>query len=194
MEWASAVNAIYCPVAFQNYSDFNSAQLIARTYTGVHDNSTMVSPTDKLNQLISSLLILNNDASVLEIDNAFSSVDRDRLNLIIQSGIFDGSGDEFIHQINNKVKEFEKNHQRLDRLDVYGLFGTGLAFASKVDPVLFPPVIAFGGWIAKYALKGAEWNSSIGSRVIDWLRGMATNTSATPVFINRVRGKAQKIK
>ncbi|MEX1669485.1 hypothetical protein AB4876_11235 [Zhongshania guokunii] len=184
VEWAAAVGATYCSIENESYSDFSSAQLCASMYSGV-ENSPIVNPIKSLEPFIEGLLTLNNDVSVLEVDDVFTSSDIDRLGDYLRgvSDIEDPIAE--IGFLNDKIKKFETNQNRINRLDILGLGGVAVATAMTGNAY-----VPFGVWIAQYLLKNADPSRDFGGRAIDWVRAINTRSSTDAVLVSRLRSKA----
>ncbi|GAB1265136.1 hypothetical protein [Aurantivibrio infirmus] len=183
VEWAAAVGATYCPIENESYSDFGPAQLCASMYSGVR-NSPLVNPIKSLEPFLEGLLTLNNDASVLEVDDVFTSSDIDRLGGYLRgvSEIDDPIAE--IGFLNDKIKKFETNQNRLNRLDILGLGGAAVATAMTGNAY-----VPFGVWIAQYILKNADPSRDVGGKAIDWIRAINTRSSTDAVLVSRLRSK-----
>lgn len=186
VEWAAALHAVYCPFNSNGYSDANWANFCASAYSGVK-NAPIVNPIQNLDIFIDGLLTLNNDASVLEIDQVFTSKDIDRLGQLLR-GVSPGENiNEILRSINEKVQKFETNQGRLDRLDILGLGG---AVGAVLTGNIYIPL---GAWVAEYVLKNADPSRDIGGKALDWMRAINTRTSTDAVLISRLRNKTKSI-
>lgn len=185
VEWAAAVGATYCPIENEGYSDFNAANLCASLYSGV-ENAPLLNPVKSLEPFMEGLLTLNNDASVLEIDDVFTSNDIDRLGGYLRglTGLEDPS--EEIVILNERIRKFETNQNRISRLDILGLGGVAVATAMTGNPY-----VPFGLWIAQYILKNADPSRDIGGKAIDWIRAINTRSSTDAVLVSRLRSKVK---
>lgn len=185
VEWAAAVGATYCPIEMEGYSDFNAANLCASFYSGVR-NSSLINPIKSLEPFMEGLLTLNNDAPVLEVDDVVTSTDIDRLGRYLRgvTGFEDPS--EEIVILNDKIKKFETNQKRIERLDILGLGGVAIATAMTGNPY-----VPFGLWIAQYILKNADPSRDIGGKAIDWIRAINTRSSTDAVLVSRLRSKTK---
>ncbi|WP_163575189.1 hypothetical protein [Halomonas faecis] len=187
VEWAAAVGATYCPIENEGYSDFNAANLCASLYSGV-ENAPLLNPVKSLEPFMEGLLTLNNDAPVLEVDDVFTSSDIDRLGGYLRgvTGLEDPS--EEIAALNERIRRFEHNQDRINRLDILGLGGVAVATAMTGNPY-----VPFGLWIAQYILKNADPSRDIGGKAIDWIRAMNTRSSTDAVLVSRLRSKIQDL-
>jgi hypothetical protein len=184
VEWAAAVGAAYCPVEHNGYSDFGTSEICASTYSGVR-NAPLVNPIKSLDSFMEGLLTLNNDAPVLEVDDVFTSSDIERLGDYMK-GIHEFEEPlKEVESLNKKIKKFETNQKRLERLDILGLGGVAVATAMTGNPY-----VPFGVWLTQYMLKNADPSKDCGGKVIDWVRGINTWTSTDAVLISRLRSKA----
>lgn len=187
VEWAAALRSTYFPVERGGYSSYSSASLCASMYSGVR-NSPTVNPIEDFQSFVSGLLTLDNDAPVLEVDSAFSHRDIDQLAALL-SGMNDrGERQVLIDKANENIGQFEKNSERLNRLDFYSLGG---AAAGVLSGNLYLPL---GVWIAQYILSKADPSIDFGGRAMDWVRGANSYTSADVVMLSRVRKKVSSAK
>jgi len=183
IEWAAAVGATYCPIENNGYSDFNTANLCASLYSGVR-NSPLVNPMKSLEPFMEGLLTLNNDAPVLEVDDIFTSSDIDRLGRYLKgmAGFDDPSAE--IGILNEKIRKFETNQNRINRLDILGLGGVAVATAMTGNQY-----VPFGLWIAQYILQNADPSRDVGGKAIDWIRAINTRSSTDAVLVSRLRSR-----
>lgn len=187
VEWAAAVGATYCPIENEGYSDFNAANLCASLYSGV-ENAPLLNPIKSLEPFMEGLLTLNNDAPVLEVDDVFTSSDIDRLGGCLRGLTGFEEPSEEIAILNEKIRKFETNQNRINRLDILGLGGVAVATAMTGNPY-----VPFGLWIAQYILKNADPSRDIGGKAIDWIRAINTRSSTDAVLVSRLRSKIKDL-
>ena len=189
IEWAVALNATYFPIEVDGYSEAPAAQLCASVYSGVK-NQSIINPIQNLEVLVNGLLTLNNDAPVLEVAEAFADNDIEKLRQLVLKNGAGTDVETMIQSINKEVQHFEKNQNRLARLDMYGLASAAVAAASVTTNVLPSSIyVPLGAWVVQYVLKNADSSKDAGGPVLDWLRAKNTWSNKDAVLISRLRNK-----
>lgn len=180
--WAAALGATYFPFEGDGFSEAKAASLCASMYSGVR-NAPLVNPLRDFNVFVEGLLTIDNDAPVLEVDDVFTAKDIDRLGAFLKGIDPEGTGDDVLKSLNEKVARFERNEGRLNRLDILSLGG---AAAGALTSNVYLPL---GAWVVQYLLSKADPSVDVGGKIVDWVRAANARTTTNAVLISRIRRK-----
>lgn len=185
VEWAAALHSTYFPFEGKDYSTYPHASLCASMYSGVR-NSPTVNPVKDFQPFVNDILTLDNDAPILEVDSAFSPRDIKQLADLLNHTSDEEDRQALVDKTNEKIRQYEKNSARLNRLDIFSLGG---AAAGALTGNIYLPL---GIWIAQYILSKSDPSVDFGGRSLDWVRGVNAYTSANVVLLSRVRNKINR--
>jgi hypothetical protein len=184
IEWAASLNATYFPFEDERYSEAGAASLCASMYSGIR-NAPLINPLKDFRIFVEGLLTINNDAPILEIDNVFTTQDINRLGAMLKRVDSENDSAVILRALNEKISRFERNQNRLNRLDIFSLGG---AAAGAITSNIYIPL---GVWVMQYILSKADPSTDVGGRTLDWLRAANSLTSPDTVLISRIRKKLQ---
>lgn len=192
VEWASAIRATLFPIQTETFSEQAACELYASLYSGIQDDPTPVT-YGGTETVVGDLLSLDDDAPIMEVEEAFSTADLDRLGEVIRK-IGDSSLNSTtlraaIDEMNERVHAFEKRSEYLERLDLLTLVGavSAAAFGDQTAVRLLP----IGAWVAQYILLKADPSLDPGGRLLDWARGINAWTTGDIVLVSRLKKKLQ---
>jgi hypothetical protein len=191
VEWAGVLGATVFPVETENYSEQLACEICASAYSGV-PKEKIPTAFGSVETIVQGLLSLDNDAPILEVAEVFSNTDIDRIGQIVQkiaeNSLTEDSLSFAIHEINEKVKTYERHSDRLNRLNLTGLSAAiaGITLLSNPTAVTYIPVTQ---WIIEYLLKNADPRKDFGGGFIDWVRGLNAWTTGDIVLVSRLRKK-----
>lgn len=187
VEWSAALNANFCPTNTGGANIDAMATAAASFITGV-PNKNFIDPVTKLDTIISDLLVLDNAAPIQEVLDAFQAKEISRLNKILRDCNFEiNATNQYISEINEKVKQFEhiqKGAKKRDMLGVAGALIPAVLAGTTGGLGVLAAWIPFGAYVAQRIIsnEGRE-----GNPVIDWLKAKNTFTTSETVFISRMR-------
>jgi hypothetical protein len=193
VEWAGVLGATVFPVEVDGYSDQVACEVCASVYSGVRKEKVLTS-FGEVETIVQGLLALDNDAPILEVEEAFANSDIDRLGQIVQKIAENSLSAEFlnteIQKLNERVKAYERHSDRLNRINLTGLSAAvaGIMLLSNPTATAFIP---FTQWFVEYLLKNADPSKDFGGRLIDWIRGVNAWTTGDIVLVSRLRAKLQ---
>lgn len=180
VEWSMALGSVYCSQEYARYSDSAMAEFCASLYSGgVSAKQDVIA--QELDLIVRGLLAVDNDAPIEDIEQAFRGRDVARLNYIVSKIRKGESIESELAEMNGRIKAFERNQERIVRLDMLGL---AAAIASAATGSGWPSV---GSWVAQYLLKNADAQQDLGGPILDWVRAVNSLTSPDVVLISRVR-------
>lgn len=123
VEWSAALNANFCPTDAGGANIEAMATAAASFITGV-PNKNFIDPITKLDTIISDLLVLDNAAPIHEVLDAFQAEEISRLNKILRDCNFETNAtNQYISDINERVKQFEYIQKGAKKRDILGLAG-----------------------------------------------------------------------
>lgn len=184
VEWAAALGAVYSPIKTSSFDEGPLAEFSGSIMTGVNQES-IVAPVCDMNTLIEGLLCLDNDAPVIEVAEIFVGSDVLSLQKIIQENSASGVAlSEYVRVLNGKVKRFEKNQSKVQKLDLLGLVGGISAIASTSGIASFVPI---GAWVLQKIFMQSD--SFAQGPVLDWVRAKSFMTTQDVVLVSRLRKK-----
>ncbi|UCR85305.1 hypothetical protein [Pseudomonas chlororaphis] len=184
VEWAAALGAIYSPIKTSDFDEGPLAEFCGSIMTGVKQGS-VVAPVCDMSVLLEGLLCLDNDASVIEVAEIFEGSDVLSLQKIIQENSVSGVAlSEYVNILNEKVKRFERNQNKFQRLDLLGLAGAVAAIASTSGIASFVPI---GAWVLQKVF--IQSDSFAQGTVLDWVRAKSFMTTQDVVLVSRLRKK-----
>lgn len=196
VEWAAALGATYFPVEIADYSEFHHASLCASILSGVNNNYDLM-PASHLSVFLNDILMIDNDAPVLEVADVFTGFDlTDARSLYSKTnGIVDLN--DFIKSLNTKVRHYEKSVQKTRSADVLGIIGSVIApTASIIGPNLIGPtaagaaaLIPIGAWLVNHLLQNIDAGNVKMGGILTWLRAKHHQTTPDAVLVSRLRGR-----
>jgi hypothetical protein len=184
VEWAAALGAVYSPLKTSDFDEGPFAEFCGSIMTGVKQES-IIAPVCDMNTLVEGLLCLDNDAPVIEVAEAFDGSDMLALQKLIQeNSVSDVTLSEYVKTLNGKVKRFEKNQNKVQKLDLLGLAGGLAAIASTSGIASFVPI---GAWVLQKIFMQSD--SFAQGPVLDWVRAKTFMTTQDVVLVSRLRKK-----
>jgi hypothetical protein len=179
VEWATALNANYCPVEIPGINVELIANLTASLISGV-PQKPIIDNVSHLDYIVKDLLVLNGDAPIQEILEAFTDDDIWRLNTMLKNCNYSQDKiDIYVSDMNKKIKHFEKVERGAKRRDLLGL---AAAILPVLDPLTAAAYVPVGVWLAQRAL-----DNDSGGPVSDWLKAKNAFTTSEAVFVSRLR-------
>ncbi|MBU3198505.1 hypothetical protein LL037_18730 [Clostridium estertheticum] len=201
VEWASPFKAAVSTIApLHGYSEENYIQLLANAYSGINVGSFPIY-VRQTSEILSGLLSINSDISVVDFAKSFKSDDIHRLHKLmheISSGQYQKTGDtiEIINNFNQDIRRYESKNDRLSEWNISG-FVQGFARVAGTIFATQKPKLAIGLasvplaiWLLDM-LKTKGSNSILLGESLDKLTAFLRNTDPGVVLISRLR---QKIK
>jgi len=187
VEWSAALNANFCPTDAGGANIEAMATAAASFITGV-PNKNFIDPITKLDTIISDLLVLDNAAPIHEVLDAFQAEEISRLNKILRDCNFETNAtNQYIADINERVKQFEYIQKKAKKRDILGLAGALIpaALAGTTGGLgVLAAWIPFGVYVAQRITSNEDRE---GNPVTDWLKAKNTFTTSEAVFISRMR-------
>ncbi|WP_139834882.1 hypothetical protein [Pseudomonas sp. B15(2017)] len=184
VEWAAALGAVYSPIKSPGFDEGPLAEFCGSIITGVKQDS-IVKPVGDMGTLVEGLLCLDNNAPILEVSDVFDGSDMPALQRLVQEKLVSGMDvSEYIAALNDKVKRFERNQEKVRRLDLVGMAGGFAAVASASGIASYVPITA---WILQKVFMQSD--SFVHGPVLDWIRAKAYMTTQDVVLVSRLRKK-----
>jgi len=184
VEWAAALGAVYSPIKTSNFDEGPLAEFAGSIMTGVKKES-IIAPVCDMNTLIEGVLCLDNDAPIIEVADAFAGSDLLSLQKVVQGTSVSGvTLSEYVRNLNSKVRKFEKNQNKVQKLDLLGLVGGVAAIASTSGIASFVPI---GAWVLQKIFMQSD--SFAQGPVLDWIRAKSFMTTHDVVLVSRLRKK-----
>jgi len=191
VEWSSAVGATVVPVVSGTYSEQVGTELCASLYSGLRrGHAEPFQP--EMETVLNGILTIDNDAPVLEVVEAISGADVERLQEIVRGISTRNLDPDFlksaIDRFNGKVSRFERSEDRLKRLKIVALAGI---VASYLAPLPLPArqFMSAGFWLLDVLLLGLKPSGKKRSRLLDFVRGLNAWTSSDVVLVSRLSKK-----
>ncbi|ELR67196.1 hypothetical protein C942_02704 [Photobacterium marinum] len=161
-EFSQGLGAHHVPFDSEKYSEINSCQLVTSLYNGVKPVSDGLMES-QLETLLGAILAVNNDMSILSLDDELSEIHDDRIADIIArySSLTSEELEKELYVINKQIRSIERSEDKLSRFDLKGflpaLVGAGAALG------LFGPqgavvggLVPFGVWLLNYLCVNAS--------------------------------------
>lgn len=190
VEWAAALGAVYSPIKTSNFDEGPLAEFSASIMTGVNQKST-IAPVFDMNLLMTGLLCLDNDAPIAEINETFKGTDLISLTKVFyEHANSSESLSNYINELNKKIKTFEKNQNKLQKMDLLGLVSAASAIAGTFNSSFATTSAAYipvSVWILQKIFMQSE--SLAHGPILDWIRAKRFNTTSDTVLISRLRQK-----
>lgn len=188
VEWASIFGSTVIPVDGKEYSEQKITEMLASAYSGVKNQSIPANIGD-MELAVNGLLAINNDAPILDLEQAFSGGDVNRMrSLVLSLSGGEGAISEVVEAFNDRISRYERNQNRLERLDLLGLVGViapvASAAAGHVDVGAYIPISM---WIANYLLKNSDLRTDPGGRLAESLRALNSFVPRDVVMVSRLR-------
>ena len=195
VEWGAVLGATVFPVETGGYSEQAASELCASVYSGVRDEPVPTS-LGNVETIVQGILSLDNDAPILEMEQAFSHSDPDCVGDLAQRIATNSVNAEFleaaIRQFNDRVKAYDNRTECLRRWDICGLAGAVAAAGAAFTGHPAAGIVALGAWLGKYLLINADPSRDPGGRVLDWLRGINAWTTGDIVLVSRLRERLKQ--
>jgi hypothetical protein len=193
VDWAAALGSTVIPFDSDKYSEQTAAEMLAAAYSGVEDRLAP-SRVGDVEVVIQGLLSIDNDAPILDVTQAFSGDDVNRMRHLVSSMASpQESIGNAIENFNDKIVRYERNRDRLKRLDflsLVGVFGTILTSATGHPEMA--AYIAPGTWLAKYLLQNADVRLDAGGQIAEQLRAANAFTKRDVVMVSRLRNSIKE--
>lgn len=188
VEWASALGATLIPHDSEAYSEQTLAEILAAAYSGV-ENRPVPTRLGDVEIAVRGILSVNSDAPVLDVAQAFTGDDVDRMRKLAYS-VADQKSEsisEAVEAFNKKVSHYEKDMSRLARFDLLSLVGAIAALPVAAQYPVAAGCIPLGAWITKYLLQNADVTLDFGGQLAERLRAVNSFTSRDVVMVSRLR-------
>jgi hypothetical protein len=185
VEWASALGSTIIPHDSEPYSEQALTEILAGAYSGV-ENRAVPTRLGDVEIAVLGILSIDNDAPVLDLAQAFSGDDVDRMRKLAFSVNNHESVSAAVEIFNRKVSHYERDVNRLARLDLLTLVGAAAALPMAAG---YPVAgwIPLGAWITKYLLQNADVTLDAGGQIAERLRAINSFTSRDVVMVSRLR-------
>ncbi|ELM3750735.1 hypothetical protein H4N55_06325 [Aeromonas veronii] len=188
-EFSQGLKAHHFPFDSSGYSEVNACQIISGLYNGVVSTSQTIRESE-ISTILSKVFAVNNDMSVLELDDALSrSLIRTLPKIIGEfSRLSEEQRTEKLYCLNKEIQRIEKNQTRVASLDFAGAFIPAAAGAvMEYSNVMGAGYISLGGWAIK-ALEMYTRNSDlINNPVYIKLSSLNHLVSQDAVIVKHVR-------
>jgi len=150
-EFAQGLRAHHFPFDSSGYSETNACQIICGLYNGVVNASQTIRESE-ISTIFSKVLAVNNDMSVLELDNSLSrSLIRTLPKIISEfANINEEQRAEKLYLLNEEIRRIEKNQERVASLDFAGACIPAVAGAvMEYSNIPGAGYVSLGGWAIK---------------------------------------------
>lgn len=170
-EFAQGLNAHHFPYDSDQYSEVSACGAISALYNGVAENPQFIRESE-VRMLLERVLAINNEMSILELDDALTSNNLRVIPNILKnySGL---SGDELnqkLYKLRKDLLQIESNKQRLAALDFTGsLMPIMVGLIAESSGIPNGSYIGLGAWalnaLCHYGSKPKLAESSIFTRL-----------------------------
>lgn len=191
VSWAATIGATVFPLELESYSEQVACEMCASVYSGIRAGEVKIAP-DTLEKVLTDLLLLDNDAPIQDVVQAFNRRDNDQLQDLVNRITSRNLDPDFLRQaireINEGVERFDRRIGRLERMDLLTAGGL-VATAAGADPrAIYVSVAAF---FLNFMLTKADPSVDLGGKFLDMVRGLVTWSSSDVVLVSRLRKKLQ---
>lgn len=193
VEWAGALGATIAPAPdAEPYTD-----LLAAYYSRVHA-AGVPSIQPEVHRLVKRVLVLNDDAPVLQFATAFSGADIDRLRDCLQNmAKWNADQEELeiaVDGFNKSIMALERQQHKLAPMDILQLAPI-VGGISGAIPGTISVWIGLGMWVAKnlvpFASNRLAAHSKTVSAIFDQVNGLLTRSPRDAVLVARMRKQAR---
>lgn len=188
-EYAQGLNAHHFPFDSDDYSEVIACQCISELYNGVVNNSHEIRESE-LSLLLNKVLAINNDMSVLELDDALTNSLVRSLPKIVGgfSNLSTEQLSEKMYLLNKELAKIESNHSRLTSLDVKGYALSALSAATMESAgIKGAGYVTLGAWALQILLTKVTDSSLKNNPVFIKLSSMRHQVSQDAIIVKRVR-------
>jgi len=183
LEWAMALNADFYPYHNDDHSQYNASACCLYGYNGFSVNENEIGQS-KIGEVAKKILSINNDMSVLELDDAILKGDIPRIKDFSKS-LSKYSSEELdmkIYNLNKEIRKIENKETKLSSLDLCGFI------ASAVGVYNDNPYIPLGFALFKIA-SGVLNSEEISSKSIDKIRSKILGTQSETLLVKRTKNR-----
>jgi hypothetical protein len=194
-EFSQGLCAHHFPFDSNSYSEVDACRVIGGLYNGVVKNSHNIRESE-LTTLLSEVLTINNDMSILELDDVLASSLIRTLPKVISefANLNDEKRIEEMYRLNKELKQIERNRSRIASLD---FIGTGLPAAAGVvmeaANIAGGGYVALGGWILKILSTYSKSSKLLDNPVFLKLSSLNHRVSQDALIVKRVRDSISTI-
>lgn len=187
IEWGSLLGADIFPYESKEYSEYNNVSLCASIYSGI-ENSAKPKQLGKIETVVQGLRMVKNDASILELEEAFPDSDTDNLRKIIEKITSGSSPEEMnadIEKFNWQIDQFQYRKEALAELEVSTM--AGALKACQLMTSHKPEYIHLGMWVVSLLFEHFDPSLYVSQQVLDYMNAAVTWTPKDVVLIARSR-------
>lgn len=184
-EFAQGLKAHHFPFD----SEVKACKVMSNLYNGVALNSQQIRESE-LSMLLAEVLAINNDMSVLELDDALATSYIRSLPKIVGefANLNEDQRQEKMYLLKKELEQIEKNKSRLASLDISGygvpaLIGGAMQFSD----IAGGGYVTLGGWILKILTTYVGTSSLRDNPVFIKLSSLNHKVSQDALIIKRVR-------
>lgn len=181
LEWAMALNADFYPHDSEKYSQYKATACCLYGYNGFRVAEDAIVKSN-VGEIATKLLSIDNDMSVLELDDAILKGDIPRIRKLSKNftGLSAEELDMKIYDINRQIKKIESKESKLSSFDLCGLI------ASSIGVYNNNPYISLGFAFFKIAA-GILNSNDISSHNIDIIKSKLLGNHPETLLIKRTK-------
>jgi len=191
-EFAQGLNAHHFPFDSEQYSEVNACKSISNLYNGIQ--STPKIKESELSLLLSDVLAINNDMSVLELDDALNCTHIRSIPRIIgqYSDLNEEDKKEKLYQLRKELHQLESNNNRLSKLDFSGYLAPAVIGASmEYLDIAGGGYVTIGGWVLKMLASYGSNSNLVDNPIFIKLNAMNHRVSSDTIIVKKCRDSVQ---
>lgn len=191
VEWGALFNATVFPVESPSYSEARACELIASAYSGVDQGARAPAPSE-LQEVLTDVLTVDNDAPLQDFIDAFAGSDVDRLRSLMVRLTSENADIDArraaVEEFNRAVRRYEKSIEKTKSWDMVGLL-------QAFGPLLLPGPAKYAGigaWFLRRLVAGQDLgriDSPSLARIVDRLNAPLVAEGSEIVLVSRLKKK-----
>lgn len=196
LEFAQGLNAHHFPYDSAQYSEVEACKCLSSFYNGFTESNTTLRESE-LSKLLSQVLTINNDMSILELDDVISGINTRSLPSLLSnfSNLSDEEREYKLYILNKELSKIERNKNRLQALDFTGSIMPSVAGAVMVfNNIPEGGYLPLGSIFLKYLQVYGKDSALLKSPIFDSFSAMNHRVSKESIIVSNYRSRIKTIR